>query len=161
MIFSFLAPIFWALSLSFARFSLHFLFTILELLRTSYLELTHHSSWYLLSQSHYTTKLVAKIHMQVCKPIGTSYSVSSSNSSFIASAPLLYRNLIGDLQYLTLTHLNIAFVVNWAYQSMHNPSLATWAQLKHLLWYLKGTFTHGLLIHKISNLSLHVFNAAN
>lgn len=59
----------------------------------------------------------------------------------------MYRNLVGGLQYLTLTHSNIAFAVNCTCQHMYDPSLVDWAQLKHLLCYLKGTLVHELLLH--------------
>ena len=40
----------------------------------------------------------------------------------LMSDPYTYRNIVGALQYLTLTRSNITFAVNKACQFMHNPT---------------------------------------
>jgi hypothetical protein len=55
-----------------------------------------------------------------------------------------YRQIVGALQYCTLTRLDIAFFVNQLCQHMHNPSTHHWTAAKRVLRYLKGTIDHGL-----------------
>lgn len=57
------------------------------------------------------------------------------------SDPSLYRSITGALQYLTLTHPDLSFVVNQACQHMHNPKAAHFVTLKHILKYIKGTLS--------------------
>lgn len=58
--------------------------------------------------------------------------------------PHLYRSVVGDLQYVTLTRLEIAFSVNKVCQFMHNPLECHWKAVKRILRYLKGTLDYGL-----------------
>lgn len=67
----------------------------------------------------------------------------------------LYRSVVGALQYVTLTRPEISYSVNKACQFMHAPTLLHWQLVKRILRYLKGTFNHGLLLHKSSEFSLH------
>ncbi|XP_028083659.1 uncharacterized protein LOC114284908 [Camellia sinensis] len=60
------------------------------------------------------------------------------------SQPSLYRSLVGALQYLTITRLDITLAVNQACQHMHAPTFGNFSFLKRLLRYVKSTLTHGL-----------------
>ncbi|KAF3628841.1 hypothetical protein T459_34355 [Capsicum annuum] len=51
--------------------------------------------------------------------------------------PSLYRQIVGALQYLTLTLPDLSFVVNKVCQYMHNPSINQWAAIKRILRYLQ------------------------
>ncbi|KAL6348769.1 hypothetical protein AAG906_033425 [Vitis piasezkii] len=72
-----------------------------------------------------------------------------------------YRTLVGSLQYLCLTSLDISYVVNKLSQFMHHPTSEHWNVAKRLLRYLCGTLTHGLFLHKANTLSLHAFSNAD
>ncbi|WKA05493.1 hypothetical protein VitviT2T_023456 [Vitis vinifera] len=72
-----------------------------------------------------------------------------------------YRTLVGSLQYLCLTRLDISYVVNKLSQFMHHPMSEHWNAAKRLLRYLYGTLTHGLFLHKANTLSLHAFSDAD
>lgn len=76
-------------------------------------------------------------------------------------SPTEYRALVGSLQYLSLTRLDVAFVVNRLSQFMHKPSDIHWAALKRLLHYLKGTSDHGITPHRNSPPRLHTYSDAD
>ncbi|XP_021718581.1 uncharacterized protein LOC110686275 [Chenopodium quinoa] len=72
-----------------------------------------------------------------------------------------YRALVGGLQYLALTRIDIAFSVNKISQFMHRPSDLHWAALRRLLRYLNGTIDHGLMLYKDSPPRLHAYTDAD
>ncbi|PKU73278.1 putative mitochondrial protein [Dendrobium catenatum] len=86
--------------------------------------------------------------MQNCKEVATPTSVkavcSSDSSEF--TNPTLYRQLVGALQYLTLTRPDITYAVNKACQHMHKPTDQHFDALKRILRYLRGTIHYGLPI---------------
>ncbi|WJZ84244.1 hypothetical protein VitviT2T_003857 [Vitis vinifera] len=76
------------------------------------------------------------------------------------SDPTEFRAVVGSLQYLLLTRLDIAFVVNKLSQFMHTPTIEHWTLVKCLLRYLCGTPNHSLQLYCDSPLSLHAFSDA-
>ncbi|XP_016648868.1 PREDICTED: uncharacterized mitochondrial protein AtMg00810-like [Prunus mume] len=62
------------------------------------------------------------------------------------SDPTLYRSIVGALQYLTFTRLDIAFAVNTVCQFMHNPTDVHFGFVKRILRYLQGTLQHGIVL---------------
>lgn len=58
----------------------------------------------------------------------------------------LYRSLVGALQYVTFTCLDVAYDVQQARLFMHDRSALHFLSLKCILGYLKGNLTHGLHI---------------
>ena len=69
-----------------------------------------------------------------------------------------YRQLVGSLQYLSLTKPDVAFAINKLSRSMHSLSQQHWTNLKRVLIYLKGIIHHGLFLGKTSSLSLTTFS---
>ncbi|KAL8158734.1 hypothetical protein V2J09_000271 [Rumex salicifolius] len=49
------------------------------------------------------------------------------------SAPTEYRQIVGSLQYLSLTRPDVAFVTNRLSQYMQNPTEEHWSALKQFL----------------------------
>ncbi|KAG6644158.1 hypothetical protein CIPAW_08G036000 [Carya illinoinensis] len=68
-----------------------------------------------------------------------------------------YRQLVGALQYLTLTRPYISFTVNQLCPFMHTPTSAHWTAAKRVLRYLKGSLNHGLLFTK-GSLTLNAYS---
>lgn len=105
----------------------------------------------LLSQSKYTPDLLSWFKMTEAKPAKTPIPVGSQLSKHQGD-PMEnatgYKQLVGALQYLTLTRLDISFTVNQLCQFMHNPSTVHQTAAKRVLWYLKGSLNHGLLFTK-------------
>lgn len=67
-----------------------------------------------------------------------------------------YRQLIGALQYFTLTHPEIAYSVNQLCQYLHSPTFAHWIAFKRVLRYFKDFVDHGLFYSR-SSLSLQAY----
>lgn len=87
-------------------------------------------------------------------------SLNDEGDSF--SNLLLYRTLIGFLQYLMYTRPGIAFVVNKLNQFLSTPKMQHWLACKRLLRYLKQTVGLGLLFSPSPNdLSLLVYTNAD
>ncbi|PNX94499.1 retrovirus-related Pol polyprotein from transposon TNT 1-94, partial [Trifolium pratense] len=112
----------------------------------------HHmpSGGLLLNQSKYIRDLLSRTNMDNCKPIGSPMVSTCRLSKFGTDAmtdPSLYRSTVGALQYATLTRPDIAFSVNKVCQFMAHPLETHWKAVKRILRYLKGTSSHGLLLH--------------
>ena len=59
--------------------------------------------------------------------------------------PEKYRRLVGKLNYLTITRLDIAHLVSIVSQDMSSPIIDHWAAVEHILYYLKGAPGRGIL----------------
>ena len=95
--------------------------------------------------------------MAAAKPSSTPMCLSnklSLNDSELFVDPSMYRSIIGDLMYLTLTIPDIAFLVNRSSQFLQAPTIAHWRACKRLLHYIKDTLNYGLLFKPTQLLSL-------
>ncbi|WKA04845.1 hypothetical protein VitviT2T_022844 [Vitis vinifera] len=123
-------------------------------------EIVPNSQGFLLSQCRYLLDLLARTHMSEAKPVqtplpsGTKISLHSGDK---LSDPTEFRVVVGSLQYLLLTRLDIAFAVNKLSQFMHTPTIEHCTLVKCLLRYLCGTPGHGLQLYCDSPLSLHAY----
>nr|KAJ0210511.1 hypothetical protein LSAT_V11C400165950 [Lactuca sativa] len=89
-------------------------------------------------------------------PIATTANLALGDSSPLADS-VQYRQIVGALQYVTLSRPDIAYVVNKVRQFMHTPTENHRSTVKLILRYLKGTSTYGLRIHQNSGTSLHAY----
>ena len=60
------------------------------------------------------------------------------------SNPSLYRRLVGNLVYLTVTHPDISYAVHQVSQYLSAPRSTHYTAVLRILRYLKGTLFHGL-----------------
>ncbi|PKU78407.1 Retrovirus-related Pol polyprotein from transposon TNT 1-94 [Dendrobium catenatum] len=112
-----------------------------------------------LNQALYARSIVQKAGMENSKTVSTPSSLKSVISSDRLqqfSNPVLYRQLAGSLQYLTLTRPDIAFAVQQVCQHMHNPHQVHFEQLKRLLRYVNGTISYGLSLSR-GSMELHCY----
>ena len=122
------------------------------------IEVAHTASGGLhLSQSKYVQDLLTKASMQGCKPCKT--SLPSSLKLYASGSPpfdnpCLYRSVVGSLQYITITRLELAYCVNRVCQFMQNPLQIHWQIVKRILKYLSGTSHFGLYIQKFHDLRI-------
>ena len=119
-----------------------------------------HPQGLFLSQHKYLQDLLTHAHMSNAKPVSTpmvTHPLLSTQTGAPLANPTEYRALVGSLQYLSLTRLDISFAVNRLSQYMHKPTKDHWAALKCLLRYLTGTTTHGLLLRRDLLTTLHAF----
>ena len=56
-----------------------------------------------------------------------------------------YRRMVGKLNYLTVTHPDIAYSVSIVNQYMSSPTVDHWAAVEQILCYLKGASGRGIL----------------
>jgi histone deacetylase 1/2 len=104
--------------------------------------------------------------MQSCKTVDTPLSVLDKLS--LADGEVLsgddstnYKSIIGALQYITLTRLDVAFSVNKVCQFLHAPTTLHWTAVKRILRYLRGTISLGLQFSKSSSTIVRSFSDAD
>ena len=117
-----------------------------------------------LSQRRYISNLLKKTNMHEAKPVSSPMSSSIVLSKFGGTAlsdPTTYRSVIGSLQYLSLTRLDLFFAVNKVCQYMSHPTNDHWSAVKHILRYLKHTINHSLLLHCNTTFFLQAFSDAD
>ncbi|GKV19456.1 hypothetical protein SLEP1_g29717 [Rubroshorea leprosula] len=117
-----------------------------------------------LSQQRYIQDILQRAGMDNAKAVSTPLSSTTSLRQFSGHSltdPTAYRQIVGSLQYLSLTRPDLCFAVNRLSQFMHNPIDLHWQAVKRVLRYLNGTKFHGLLLRPQTSLSLHGFSDAD
>lgn len=117
-----------------------------------------------LNQRKYILDLLHKYDMTNAKPITTLMASSPKlhlHSGVSLSDSTKYRRLIGSLQYLQFTRLDIAFAVNRLSQFMHKATEDHWQAAKRILRYLAGTPTHGIYFSATNRLSIQAYSDAD
>jgi len=120
----------------------------------------------ILLQQRYATDVVKRANMGNCKPVDTPISTSeklsiTEGTSLGEEDSTRYRSVVGALQYLTLTRLDLSFAVNKVCQFLHSPTTAHWSAVKRILRYVKGTLTMGLKIRKSNSTLVSAFSDAD
>ncbi|GJY03854.1 retrovirus-related pol polyprotein from transposon TNT 1-94 [Tanacetum coccineum] len=105
------------------------------------IEIVLHVSGILLSQKKYILELLQSAGLSNGNPVSflmvTSSSLSLDDSTAFSN-PVKYRQVVGSLQYVTLSWPDIAFAVNKVCQYMHAPTENHWSAVKRILRYLHG-----------------------
>ena len=103
-----------------------------------------------LTQGKYAVDILQRFGMQDCKSMSvpmttnlTKLRDSATGSQRVDST--LYKQLIGSLMYLVHTRPDICYTVNALSQFMSNPKHIHWVAAKHVLRYVQGTITYGLM----------------
>jgi hypothetical protein len=100
-----------------------------------------------LHQHKYATDLISMAGLQLANPVDTPLEVNVKyhrDDGDILPDPLLYRQLVGSLNYLTITRPDISFAVQQVSQFMHSPRHLHLAAVRRIIRYLKGTSHRGL-----------------
>lgn len=109
--------------------NMHYFLGVEAILVSGGLYLYHHQ--YIYNRLDFPSMLMAK---PVSMPMSTSSKLTATDSHSLFDATLS-RNTIGSFQYLTLTHLDVSFVVICQYiQSLRTKH---WTAIKYILRYLK------------------------
>ncbi|XP_014660837.1 uncharacterized protein LOC106804380 [Setaria italica] len=87
---------------------------------------------------------MAKCH-STASPVDTHAKLSATDSNKLKDGSE-YRSLAGALQYLTLTRLDLVYVVQQVCLFMHDPCEPHLTLIKHILRYVKGTLSSELHI---------------
>ena len=125
-------------------------FEIKDLGHLSYflgLEIIHSTYDPYISQAKYASELLSRAGLTDSKIVDTPVELNAhltpsrgkplSNSS-------LYRYLVSNLVYLTVTHLDISYVIHQVSQYLSAPRSTHYATVLRILRYLKGTLFHDL-----------------
>lgn len=127
------------------------------------IEVARRESDIILSQRKYINELLVRANLSHATPV-PSPCTTNANLSLGDSAPfhdpVKYRQMVGALQYVTLSRPDITFAVNKVCQFMHSPTTNHWSAVKRILRYLQGTASHGLLISRSSPSVLHAYTDA-
>lgn len=92
----------------------------------------------ILSQAKYIYDL-DKVGMIDVKGISTLQGLKLSKLGFdYMDDPVLYRSIVGALQYVAITRPRISYSVNKISQFMAQPFLEHWKVVKSIICYLKG-----------------------
>ena len=128
------------------------------------LEITHSTDGLYITQAKYVSDLLSRAGLTDSKTVDTPVELNAhltpsrgkplSNSS-------LYRRLIGSLVYLTVTRLDISYVVQQVSQYLSAPRSTHHAVVLRILRYLKGTLFYGFFYLAQSPLVLHAFSDAD
>jgi hypothetical protein len=106
------------------------------------LQVLQTNAWIFLSQSKYSCDLLRRFHMDDCKlapsPFQSGVKLTSTCTSPEVDATL-YRQLVGNLLYLTHTYPDLSFVVGLVSRYMKTPHESHWKVAKRILFYVRGT----------------------
>ncbi|XP_019052229.1 PREDICTED: uncharacterized protein LOC109114322 [Nelumbo nucifera] len=113
-----------------------------------------------LSQRKYTLDILHDCGLTNAKPIA--FPIEQNSRFDDTQGELLvdatrYRRLLGRLQYLTVTRLDILYVVNTLSQFSSKPTNVHWDAALHILRYIKATPGHGIFFRSTSSLQLHIY----
>jgi histone deacetylase 1/2 len=72
-----------------------------------------------------------------------------------------YHNIVGGLQYLTMTRPDLSYAVNKVCQYLHEPRTSHWSAVKSILRYVHHTIDTGLQLRSSTCTLLSVFSDAD
>lgn len=117
-----------------------------------------------LNQAQYAEDILERAGMANCKPATTPVEVQpklSATDGEVVTDATFYRSITRALQYLTLSHPDIAYGVNQACLHMHAPRDVHWNLVKRILRYIRGTINHGITISTTPSTTLTVYSDAD
>ncbi|BFG29446.1 hypothetical protein CerSpe_157200 [Prunus speciosa] len=100
-----------------------------------------------LNKLQYAHDLLQKSNLIHAQPAPTPLAAKpllTATEGALLDSPTEYRELVGSLQYLTLTRPDISFAVNTVAQFMSSPRSTHMVAVKRILRYVKGTLDFGL-----------------
>ena len=128
------------------------------------IEVAYSPRGYLLSQPKHVANILERARLTNNKIVDTPIEVNAkyySSNGVPLSDPTLYCTIVGSLVYLTITCPAIAYVVHVVSQFVASPTIVYWAAIFRILWYLRGTIFHSLLLSCTSSLELCAYSDAN
>jgi hypothetical protein len=114
----------------------------------------------LLTQEKYAMDILEKVGMRQCKSTPT-LSLVSSDPLDSEDSTKYNHNIVGALQYLTLTRPDLSFSVNKVYQFLHAPTTVHWIVVKRILRYVRDTVGLGITFQPSSTTLLSAFSDAD
>ena len=124
------------------------------------LEITYSTDGLYITQAKYASKLLSWVGLTDSKTIDTPVELNAHLTPLRGkplSNPSLYRRLVGNLVYLTVTYPEISYVVHQVSQYLSASWSTHYAAILCILRYLKGTIFHGLFYFAQSPFILRAF----
>ena len=121
------------------------------------IEVTQHPKSIFLSQKKYIGDLLNRFGMTECNPLSTPMEQNLKLTSIEGKEfedATKYRQLVGSLNYLTNTRLDISFDVGILSRFMQKPCEGHWSAAKRVLRYLKGTEDFGIKYTQVNDFNL-------
>ncbi|KAL8154525.1 hypothetical protein AgCh_000041 [Apium graveolens] len=116
------------------------------------------------SQIKYTQDLLKLAGLQDASPVDTPLEVNTKYSreeGELLSDSTLHRQLVGSLNYLTITRPDISFDIQRVGQFMQKPRHLHLAAVRRILRYLRGTLGRGLFFSAGNPLHLVAYSDAD
>jgi len=143
---------------------LHTKFGIKDLGKLHYflgLEVSHTPQGVILSQQKFSKELLTECGYTFKRPTSTPLPLNCKllpDEGQLLADPTSYRTLVGKLNFLTHTRLDLCFSVQYLSQFLQSPRTPHFEALLHTLSYIQGTLTHGILLKASNHLSLQAFS---
>eukprot|EP00253_Pinus_taeda_P033584 PITA_33584 len=129
------------------------------------IEVIQHLKSIFLSQKKYIGDLLNRFGMIECNPLTTPMEQNLKLTCIEGKEEFedakKYRQLVGSLNYLTTTRLDISFVVGILSKFMQKPCEGHWSAAKIVLKYLKGTQDFGIKYAQVGDFSLIGYSDSN
>jgi len=125
------------------------------------LEVHYNSLGVFLNQHKYTQDLITLAGLQESSSVNTPLELNvkyCSAEGDLLPDPTLYRQLVGSLNYLTITRPDISFAVQQVSQFMQAPRHLHLVAVRRIIRYLLGTSTRGLFFPSGSEIQLNAFS---
>ncbi|XP_019255211.1 PREDICTED: uncharacterized protein LOC109233803 [Nicotiana attenuata] len=141
----------------------HETFRIKDLGRLHYflgLEILYKDNGVLISQRKFTMDLLSEFdcmkYSALTSPLDPSTKLSANEGSLLPD-PSYFRKLVGKLNYLTNTRLDISYSVQCLSQFMQNPREPHLRAAYHVLRYLKGDPNFGIFLSNSNDYNIQAF----
>jgi hypothetical protein len=128
------------------------------------LEVHTDSSGIFLNQHKYTQDLISLAGLQDSSSVDTPMEINvkfRSEEGDLLSDPTVFRQLVGSLNYLTITRPDISFAVQQVSQFMQTPRHLHLAAVRRIIRYLRGSSSRGLFFPTGSSLRLVAYSDAD
>ncbi|XP_026429163.1 uncharacterized protein LOC113325157 [Papaver somniferum] len=116
---------------------------------------------YCISQVIYASEILQRAGLSDNKVTDTPLELNvkySPTDGTLLSNPTLYRQLVGSLNYLTITRPDISHAVHIVSQFMSAPRSTHYAAVLRILRYIKGSLHQGLCFSSKSDLTLQAYS---
>ncbi|XP_026399320.1 uncharacterized protein LOC113295180 [Papaver somniferum] len=124
-------------------------------------EVDKFSDGYFISQVKYASDILHRAGLTDSKIAETPLELNVKLNPLEGKAlpnPTLYRQLVGSLNYLTITRTDISYTVHVVSQFMSAPRSPYYVVVLRILRYIKGTLYQGLNFSSASDLRLRAFS---
>ncbi|XP_026420510.1 uncharacterized protein LOC113316568 [Papaver somniferum] len=125
------------------------------------IEVSKFNNGYFVSQVKYACEIIQRAGITDTKVVDTPLEVNvrhSPTDGTLLSNPTLYRQLLGSLNYLTITRPDISHAVHRVSQFMYAHRSTHYAIFLRILRYLKGNLYKGLQFSSKSDLTLRGYS---